>query len=227
MTEKQLFDEWPEYYDQWFTTPIGKLVKEIETKLIDELLEPAPGEKILDAGCGTGIFTLDFLAAGTQVVGLDISRPMLSYAVKKTINYPFLAIQGDMLHLPFKDNSFDRSVSITALEFIADAQSAVDELFRVTKPGGCVVVATLNSISPWAERRQAKTRQGQKHILEGAFYRSPDELLTCSHLKGVVKTAIHFQKNDDPNEAVKIEKSGQSRNLDTGAFVAVRWEKPL
>jgi len=227
MTEKQLFDEWPEYYDQWFTTPVGKLVKEIEAKLIDELLEPAPGEKILDAGCGTGIFTLDFLAAGTQVVGLDISRPMLSYAVKKTINYPFLAIQGDMLHLPFKDNSFDRSVSITALEFIADAQSAVDELFRVTKPGGCVVVATLNSISPWAERRQAKTRQGQKHILEGAFYRSPDELLTCSHLKGVVKTAIHFQKNDDPNEAVKIEKSGQSRNLDTGAFVAVRWEKPL
>lgn len=227
MTEKQLFDEWPEYYDQWFTTPIGKLVKEIETKLIDELLEPAPGEKILDAGCGTGIFTLDFLAAGTQVVGLDISRPMLRYAVKKAASYLFFTVQGDMLHLPFKDDSFDKTVSITALEFIADAQSAVDELFRVTKPGGCVVVATLNSLSPWAERRQAKTRQGQKHILEGAFYRSPDGLLTYSHLKGMVKIAVHFQKNDDPNEAVKIEKSGQSRNLDTGAFVAVRWEKPL
>jgi len=227
MTEKQLFDEWPEYYDQWFTTPVGKLVKEIEAKLIDELLEPAPGEKILDAGCGTGIFTLDFLAGGTKVVGLDISRPMLRYAVKKAASYPFFTVQGDMLHLPFKDNSFDRSVSITALEFIADAQSAVNELFRVTKPSGCVVVATLNSLSPWAERRQAKTRQGQKHILEGAFYRSPDELLACSHLKGVVKIAIHFQKNDDPNEAVKIEQSGQSKNLNTGAFVAVRWEKPL
>jgi ubiquinone/menaquinone biosynthesis C-methylase UbiE len=227
MTEKQLFDEWPEYYDQWFTTPVGKLVKEIEGKLIHELLEPAHGEKILDVGCGTGVFTLDFLARGAQVVGLDISRPMLRYAVKKTANHPFFTVQGDMLHLPFKDDSFDKSVSITALEFIADAKSAVDELFRVTKPGGYVVVATLNSLSSWAERRQAKTRQGQKHILEGAFYRSPDELLTCSHLKGVAKTAVHFKKNDDPAEAVKIEKSGQSRNLDTGAFVAVRWEKPL
>ena len=227
MTKTQLFNEWPEYYDQWFTTPIGKLVKQIEGELIHELLEPAPGEKILDAGCGTGIFTLDFLAGGIQVVGLDISRPMLENAVKKTADYPFFTVQGDMLHLPFKDNSFDKTVSITALEFTEDAQSAVDELFRVTKPSGCVVVATLNSLSPWAERRQAKTRQGQKHILESAFYRSPDELLTYSHLKGVVKTAVHFQKNDDPADAVNIEQSCQSRNLDTGAFVAVRWEKPF
>ena len=87
MTETQLFDEWPEYYDRWFTTPIGKLVKKIEARLINELLEPATGEKILDAGCGTGIFTLDFLSRGTQVIGLDVSRPMLMYALKKTANY--------------------------------------------------------------------------------------------------------------------------------------------
>jgi len=131
-----LFDEWPERYDQWFTTPVGKLVKEIEGELIHELLNPKPEDKVLDAGCGTGIFTLDFLAAGGQVVGLDISRPMLSFAGKKTAGYSFFKVQGDMLHLPFKDNSFDKAVSITALEFIADAKSTVDELFRVTRPGG-------------------------------------------------------------------------------------------
>jgi len=226
MTEKELFDEWPERYDQWFTTPIGKMVKNFEAELIHELLNPRPEEKVLDAGCGTGIFTLDFLTAGAHVVGIDRSGPMLSLAVKKTAGYPFFTVRGDMLHLPFKDNSFGKAVSVTALEFIADAQSAVDELFRVTRPGGYVVVATLNSLSPWGVRRKAKTQSGQKHILENAFFRSPDELLACSHFKGAAKTAIHFQKDADPDQAMKIEHLGRSHRLDTGAFVAVRWEKP-
>ena len=102
----------------------------------------------------------------------------------------------------------------------------MDELLRVTRPGGYVVVATLNSLSPWVVRRKAKTQNGQKHILENAFFRSPDELLTCSSLKGVAKTVIHFQKDDDPDQAMKIEQLGRSQRLDTGAFVAVCWEKP-
>ncbi len=53
MDKKQFFDEWPERYDQWFTTPIGELIKEIEGGLIHKLLDPRPKEKILDAGCGT------------------------------------------------------------------------------------------------------------------------------------------------------------------------------
>lgn len=226
MTQKQYFDEWPERYEQWFTTSIGKLIKEIEGGLIQKLLDPRPEEKILDAGCGTGIFTLDFLAREAQVVGLDISRQMLKYAIKRASGYSFFKVQGDMLYLPFKDNSFDKSVSITTLEFIADARSAIDELFRVTRPGGCVVVATLNSLSPWAVRRKAKTQKGQTHILENAFFRSPYELLNCSHLKGVVESVIHFQKDDSPEEAMKIELLGQSEKLDTGAFVAAHWEKP-
>ena len=226
MTKKQLFDEWPERYDQWFATPIGKLIKKIEGGLIYKLLDPRPEEIILDAGCGTGIFTLDFLTREAQVVGLDISHQMLKYAMKKTSGYSFFKVHGDMLYLPFKDNSFDKSVSITALEFVADAKSAIDELIRVTRPGGYIVVATLNSLSPWAARRKAKTPKGQKHILEYAFFRSPYELLNYSHLKGIAKSVIHFQKNDSPEEAMKIEQLGQSEKLDTGAFVAVRWEKP-
>jgi ubiquinone/menaquinone biosynthesis C-methylase UbiE len=222
-----LFDEWPERYDQWFTTPVGKLVKKIEGELIHELLNPKPEEKVLDAGCGTGVFTLDFLASGTQVVGLEISKPMLSFASKKISSYPFFPVQGDILHLPFRDNSFDKALSITAIEFIENAKNAVDELFRVTRPGGYVVVATLNSLSPWAVRRQVKTQRGQRHILENTFFRSPDELLTYSPLKGIAKTAIHFQKDDDPHQAMKNEQLGRSQRLDTGAFVVVRWGKPV
>lgn len=225
MTKQKLFDDWPERYDLWFTTPIGRLIKEFEGALITELLSPAPGEKILDAGCGTGIFTRDFLLTGARVVGLELSNPMLHLAQKKAGGFSFQGVQGDMLFLPFYDNTFDKTVSITALEFIQDARKAVNELFRVTRQGGLIVVATLNRLSPWAARRNAKTQRGQKHILENAHFRSPRELLSYGPLGGIAKTAVHFEKDSSPGEAVKKESRGRSLNLDTGAFVAVCWQK--
>jgi hypothetical protein len=53
MSEKMIFDEWPDRYDRWFKTPIGSLVKETETDLISQLLDLKLGEKLLDAGYGT------------------------------------------------------------------------------------------------------------------------------------------------------------------------------
>ena len=220
----QLFDEWPEAYDSWFTTPIGSLVRKVEAELILDLLKPKQGEVILDAGCGTGIFTLDILSIGSQVIGLDISLPMLIHARKKLKEYPFQTVLSDMLNLPFRKNSFDKVVSVTTLEFIENAKGAVGELFRVTQKGGCVVVATLNSLSPWALRRKAEAKE-RHTIFERAIFRSPDELSSLASVEGVVKTAIHFQKEDDPEKAIEIEQEGQRRNLSTGAFVAVRWEK--
>jgi ubiquinone/menaquinone biosynthesis C-methylase UbiE len=220
----QLFNEWPEAYDRWFTTPIGSLVKKYEIELILNLLGPKQGEIILDAGCGTGIFTLDILSSGSKVIGLDLSLPMLKQAEKKVKGYPLQMVLADMLKLPFPESSFDKAVSVTAIEFIEDGKAAVSELFRVTKRGGRVVVATLNSLSPWACHRRAEAK-GRHSIFEKAIFRSPDELRSLGCTEGVVKTGIHFQKEDDPKKAVEIEQEGTRKNLNTGAFVAVRWEK--
>ncbi len=221
----QLFDEWPEAYDRWFTTPIGCLIRKYEAQLILDLLKPEQGEMILDAGCGTGVFTLDILSSGSKVVGLDISLPMLVRAGNKLKKFPFQMVLADMLNLSFPEGCFDKVVSVTALEFIEDARGAVKELFRVTKIGGPIVVATLNSLSPWASRRKAEAKE--KHtIFEKAIFRSPDQLYSLASVNSLVKTAIHFQKEDDPQTAMKIEHEGKRKNLKTGAFVAVRWEKP-
>src|SRR4030043_517019 len=162
MEKPELFDEWPEKYDEWFTTPIGLLVKKHESELLIHLSRPKSDEFMLDAGCGTGVFTL---------------------------------------------------------EFIEDAKRAMQELFRVTKKGGRIVVATLNSFSPWAERRKAEAKTGHP-LFKKASFRSPDELLALAPVKGVARTAIHFQKEDDPARAHEIEKEGQRRGLKTGAFLA-------
>jgi len=220
----KLFDEWPEKYDQWFETPIGTLVKKYENQLLLDLLQPRRGEMILDVGCGTGVFTLNILGLGTRVIGLDISQPMLVRARQKAEKYPFRGVAGDMRFLPFADECFDRVVSMTALEFIADGQGAIEDLFRVAKKGGVVVVTTLNSLSPWAARRKQAADRGHS-LFEQMIFRSPDDLRALSPVDGTVKTAIHFLKDDDPQTAPGIERDGQKRGLDTGAFVAARWVK--
>jgi ubiquinone/menaquinone biosynthesis C-methylase UbiE len=220
----QLFDEWPEAYDRWFTTPTGSLVRKYETELILNLLSPRPGETILDAGCGTGIFTHDILLSGSKVIGLDLSLPMLKRAQSKLKGYPFQIVLADMLSVPFPEGFFNKVLSVTALEFIEDGEAAVGELFRVTKRGGCVVAATLNSLSPWASRRRVEAKERQS-IFEKAIFRSPDDLRSLAPVEGVVKTAIHFQKGENPKRAAEIEHEGKRNNLNTGAFVAARWEK--
>jgi ubiquinone/menaquinone biosynthesis C-methylase UbiE len=222
---EEIFDEWPERYEQWFQTPTGRLVEEYEKELIFEMAQPGRGEKILDAGCGTGVFTRHFLIAGARVIGLDISLPMLRRAKEMLAPYPFQGIQGDMRNLPFPDNRFDKFISITAIEFIEDAKVAVLEAFRVTKPGGVVVVATLNRLSPWASRRKEAARKGHP-LFKRATFRSPDELRDLAPVKGTVKTVIHFQKDDDPLKARNIEAESQKQELSTGAFVSIRWIKP-
>ncbi|MDA8125010.1 MAG: class I SAM-dependent methyltransferase [Deltaproteobacteria bacterium] len=221
MSRRQRFDDWPERYDRWFATPVGKAVLSYERALVLDMLQPAAGDRLLDAGSGTGIFTRAFLAAGARVTGVDIAFPMLRRAAEQTA---FPAVVADMQALPFVDGFFDKTVSVAALEFIADEKRAVAELFRVTKAGGIVVVATLNSLSPWAVRRLEKARHDRSSIFSQVWFRSPRQLLEAAPLAGGVRTAVHFGKEADPAAIDRIEKAGQGQ--ETGAFVAARWVKP-
>jgi ubiquinone/menaquinone biosynthesis C-methylase UbiE len=224
--EGRLFDDWPERYDRWFETPIGSLVKSCEEALVMDLLAPAPGEAILDAGSGTGIFTSPILAAGASVTGLDISLPMVQASVGRLGRASFSPVVADMAFLPFRDAVFDKSVSITALEFMKDGAGAVKELFRVTKAGGLIVVATLNSASPWAARRK-KEAEERETIFRKAIFRSAGDMRALAPFPADLRTAVHFDKDADPASAASIELEGREKGLETGAFIAARWRKPL
>jgi ubiquinone/menaquinone biosynthesis C-methylase UbiE len=220
----QIFDHWPEKYDLWFETPLGRLIKGYERKLLLKMLKPEPGEVILDAGCGTGIFTADILEAGARVVGLELALAMLCRALTKFPGRTFKSVIGDIRDLPFADASFHKTISVTAIEFVQDARLAVEELFRVTKPKGYIVVATLNSLSPWAQQRTAAVQKNHP-LFKHAIFRSPDEIKDLSPVEGIIQTAIHFEKNDDPEIAPEIEKAVSEKGLNTGAFLAARWIK--
>ena len=221
MSEK-LFDSWIKKYDQWFETPIGALVKQYEREVLLDLLQPQAGERILDLGCGTGIFTDNVLDAGARVTGLDISLPMVQAANWKLSRAPFNALCGDMTALPFRDKSFDKVYSMTAVEFIEDAAAVVKEMERVARRGGLLVLATLNSLSPWAERRTEAAKEGHD-LFSHVFFRSPDDLRALLPKGCEIRTAVHFEKESDPQAAVLTEKT--SAGAETGAFLAAAWTR--
>lgn len=220
----ELFDDWPDPYERWFQTPVGSLVKAVELDLVLKLLGPRAAEHILDAGCGSGIFTAPVVERGSRVTGLDLSLPMLERARSRLPDQSFLA--ADMRALPFMNETFDKAVSVTALEFIENGKQALAELFRVTRPGGLVVVATLNSLSPWAARRGEESRKRKDSIFRHAWFRSPGELMDLVPAAGEIHTAIHFPRECDPDRALEIEQRGQARSLNTGAFLVGCWRKP-
>lgn len=142
-----------EAYDSWFEAPLGAFVDQTETRCAFGLLEPVPGERILDVGCGTGNFSLKLAAAGARVTGVDPSQEMLAVARKRGAEegrgIEFLRTAGE--ELPFDDGSFDAAVTMATLEFVDDPEKVLGQMLRVTRPGGRVVVGTINRDSPWGE----------------------------------------------------------------------------
>jgi trans-aconitate 2-methyltransferase len=97
------------------------------------LLDPKPGERILDVGCGTGHLTHQIAERGAEVIGLDQSPAMIAEA--KT-NYPQLAsVQADAADFRF-DQPFDAVFSNAALHWILTPEKVIASVWEALKPGG-------------------------------------------------------------------------------------------
>ena len=93
-----------------------------------------PGDRVLDACCGTGDLTVADARAGGHVTGLDFSERMLDRARRKAPELEW--VQGDLLALPFEDGSFDAATVGFGVRNVEDLPAAVRELRRVLRPGG-------------------------------------------------------------------------------------------
>jgi SAM-dependent methyltransferase len=111
----------------------------------------APGERLLDLGCGFGRHAFEAARRGADVVALDAGRDevegvaatfaaMVEAGELRLGEVHTAAVQGDALHLPFADGAFDRVICSEALEHIPDDRAAMAELARVLRPGGSMAV---------------------------------------------------------------------------------------
>ncbi|HEX7004468.1 MAG TPA: bifunctional demethylmenaquinone methyltransferase/2-methoxy-6-polyprenyl-1,4-benzoquinol methylase UbiE [Trueperaceae bacterium] len=99
---------------------------------------------ILDAATGTGALALTMkrLAPDAAVVGLDFAEPMLELAGRKASDrgLDLQLIQGDVMQLPFEDDSFDSVTIAYGLRNLSDWSAGLSELRRVLRPGGRLVI---------------------------------------------------------------------------------------
>jgi demethylmenaquinone methyltransferase/2-methoxy-6-polyprenyl-1,4-benzoquinol methylase len=93
-----------------------------------------PGDRVLDACCGTGDLAVAAREAGATVVGLDFSERMLERARRKDAAIEW--VRGDLLELPFPDGSFNSATVGFGVRNVADLERALAELRRVLEPGG-------------------------------------------------------------------------------------------
>lgn len=103
---------------------------------------PKVYSSVLDVGCGNAWLAERLTPQSKKVISFDLSHTNTKKAKDRIKSDFHKQTVGDSLQLPFKDNSIDLVVSSEVIEHIADPKRFVSELFRVTKPGGSVIITT-------------------------------------------------------------------------------------
>ena len=125
-----------DYFDKIDTIRWTDNEKWAEPKFYD--LKGNSDTKILDAGCGIGVFTRYYARKGFKVTGIDLTEKALEITKKSLDIYDLNAelVLGSVEKLPFEDNTFDYIVSNGVIHHTPNTEDAVNEFYRVLKPGG-------------------------------------------------------------------------------------------
>lgn len=142
-----LFRVWSKFYD----TPLAQelFYRRIHRRILKQW-RPQAGERVLDVGCGTGVFLRDLARhhAGLRLTGLDLSDAMLRVARRPLSDAKSQAPElhaGSVYEMPFQDGAFDVVLNTISCHFYTEQVRAFREIQRVTAPGGRFYCAALTS----------------------------------------------------------------------------------
>ncbi|MCD0452208.1 demethylmenaquinone methyltransferase [Actinocorallia sp. API 0066] len=139
-----MFDDTAERYDLLNSLMTGGRDR-VWRKAVARAVAARRGERVLDLAAGTGTSAAALAADGADVVACDFSLGMLQVGTRRqegTAGLTFVA--GDALRLPFRDSAFDTVTISFGLRNVADVNTALRELLRVTKPGGKLVICEVS-----------------------------------------------------------------------------------
>jgi SAM-dependent methyltransferase len=125
----------------------------VERQLVELVVKEARGRgRVLEVGVGTGRIGLPLRRAGLDLFGIDLSMPMLRKLTEKHREAGRLpALQADATALPFPDDAFGVSLAVHVLHLVGPWPKAVDEMLRVTRPGGVLLVTRGGGDGPLQE----------------------------------------------------------------------------
>lgn len=172
----------------------------------DEIKSP-PAMVVLDAGCGAGDLTVELARRGARVVASDLSVEMTQMTSDRVLEAELDAqvIRADAHRLPFADGTFHLVVALGLLPWVRSPQQTLDELARVTVPGGYVVVSFDNAtrlfrltdprLSPLTEPARRVVRRLRGRSIRGNRLTKPlrgREMVTSAGLRVRESSSVGF-----------------------------------
>ncbi|HKA56779.1 MAG TPA: class I SAM-dependent methyltransferase [Candidatus Binatia bacterium] len=192
--------QWPgvrEGYDQWsetYDTTANPLVA-LDRRHTLALLRPRAGERILDAGCGTGWNLRSLVHAGSRPVGIDFSRGMLTVARRNIPHVPLA--QADLNQtLPVRERVFDAVLCALVGEHLTDLPLTFRELRASLAPGGRLVFSVFHPQMAATGIEANFERCGVEYRL-GAYRYTVDDYLNVIEDSGLRCTRCYDFFGDD------------------------------
>jgi ubiquinone/menaquinone biosynthesis C-methylase UbiE len=162
-------------------------LRRIQWQLIERYLKPGKGEKILDVASGNGFYSEKMAKRGATVTGIDMDPVRIEHANTFHNAHGVVYDLGKAEDLPYPDASFDKVVSVCALEHFNDPQKAVTEMGRVLKPGGTLVL-DVDSFS-YREIDEAVRERHRKNYFVNNYF--THESLGKIHQKAGLRIVEH------------------------------------
>jgi len=194
-TESVSFDRAAEYYDETRGFPSGQ--EQPVAALMAQAGNLNATSRVLEIGIGTGRIALPLAPHVREVVGIDLSRPMLDRLRAKRTTEPVDVMVGDAAQLPFLSGSFDAVVAVHVFHLIANWQGAVNEVARVLRPDGVLILGWNNNTNRqeddvlWAAWNNVVQERSRPHVgiawdqfetfLPNAGWRAASEVLTHAY----------------------------------------------
>jgi len=137
---KRHYDLFSSDYDRDRTRKYFNFVNDMETEIV---LNYCKNKDVLEIGCGTGLILRKIQKVVRLGIGVDLSSEMLKIAYSKDLE----VMQGDVVSLPFRDETFDVTFSFKVLSHVPEIRRAISEISRVTKKGGVLILEFYNPLS--------------------------------------------------------------------------------
>jgi ubiquinone/menaquinone biosynthesis C-methylase UbiE len=134
--DKQIQEE----FNQWAAAGRGDEMEAHHSDITEQtlaLMDLEPTDRVLDLGCGTGWASRRMASLANEVIGLDVADEMLRRAEQASAGINNVRyVWGSAEKIPVADNSFTKVLSVESFYYYADQGKVLDELRRVTSPGG-------------------------------------------------------------------------------------------